>query len=556
MSQDMNHDLPPTPAEVAALDALFAPLNRGDAPGLVVGVARDGVTLYRRGFGLASIEHGVANMPSTRMRIGSTSKHFTCVAALLLAEQGLLDIDAGVRRYLPELPEMADEPTLRQLMTHTGGLRDSLDVGFLASGMTIKPRGESMAVQRRQRDVNFPPGERVVYNNGGYHMLSLVIERVAGMPFEDFLRQRIFAPLRMRDTESVPSDFALLPGVATLHVPQPGGRWRRGMFPSEEVLGEGAIVSTVDDMLRWLAHLRQPDTVGSAAAWAQMLAPARLNNGMLTSYALGLQVETYRGVGVVHHGGTVIGGHCQMLTVPGHALDIILISNGAPVGLADLANRIIDAVLGEDALPLPPDAPAETAAFAPLVGAWYASPSADMVVGFGDVDGKLGLIVHNAPPIAMRAAPGALWLDFNRVATGPYRVAIGPLAAGATAPLTLAFDDAGTPQTLERLPAPPPLDGAGAALVGRYRAHDLAADVLIAFEGDALVARIAGQFGPSVLALTAFSPDLFGWKFVGDLAPLGGTLRVERDERDGGAVSGLRLNTLRTRHLHFQRLGD
>jgi CubicO group peptidase (beta-lactamase class C family) len=545
----MNH----SSASAAALDALFEPFNRGDAPGLVAGVARNGATLYRRGFGLASIEHGVANTPWTRMRIGSTSKHFTCLAALLLAEEGRLDIDAGVRRYLPELPPAPHEPTLRQLMTHSGGMRDSLDIGFLASGMTIKPRGESLAVQVRQRDINFAPGDKIVYNNGGYHMLSLVLERVGGLPFERLLEERIFAPLRMVDTQSVPSDFELLPGVATLHVPQPGGTWRRGVFPSEQVLGEGAIISTVDDMLRWLAHLREPLVLGSAATWAQMLAPARLNNGMLTTYALGLQVEKYRGIGVIHHGGTVIGGHCQMITVPEHGLDIILISNGAAVNLADLAYRIIETVLGEDAFPMAPDMPAESARFAPLAGALYASPSADMVVGFGDVDGKLGLVVHNSPPIPMRATPGLLCLDFNRIATGPYRIAVTPLAATAAAPPTLAFEDAGTPQTLERLPAPPPLALAGAALVGRYRAPDLGADVVIAFDGDALLARIAGEFGPSVLTLTAFSTDLFGWKFVGDLAPLGGTLRVERA---GTEVSGLRLNTLRTRHMHLQRIGD
>src|ERR1700712_4198459 len=101
---------------VAALDDVFKPVNRSDAPGLVVGVARHGKPIYRSAFGLASIEHGVANTPWTRMRIGSTSKHFTCLAALLLVEDGKLDIDVDARRYLPELPETADKPTLRQFM--------------------------------------------------------------------------------------------------------------------------------------------------------------------------------------------------------------------------------------------------------------------------------------------------------------------------------------------------------------------------------------------------------------------------------------------------------
>jgi D-aminopeptidase len=221
--------------------------------------------------------------------------------------------------------------------------------------------------------VNFAPGAKTLYNNGGYHMLSHVIARVAGKPFEQVLAERIFAPLGMADTASVPSDLAILPGIATLHVLQPGGGWRRGLFPSEEVLGEGGIVSTVDDMLSWLAHLRGPHRVGSAASWAQMLAPARLDNGLLTTYALGLMVERYRGVEVIHHGGTVIGGHCQMLTTPAHGVDIVLISNGIKASLFDLANQVLEAVLGASAFAVPPDTPADTASHAPLVGAVYAS---------------------------------------------------------------------------------------------------------------------------------------------------------------------------------------
>jgi D-aminopeptidase len=536
----------------ATLNELFQSVNRSDAPGMVVGVAHRGIPIYRRAFGLASIEHGVANTVWTRMRIGSTSKHFASLAALLLVEEGKLDIDAGVRTYLPELPAFDQEPTLRQFMTHTGGMRDSLDVGFIAAGLTIKPRGEALAVQVRQRDVNFKPGEKMIYNNGGYQMLSLVIERVSGMPFEQFLRERIFDPLGMLDTDSVPSDFEIHRGTATLHVAQPDGSYRRGVFPSEEVRGEGAIVSTIDDMLRWLAHLRGPHVVGSEDSWKQMMTPARLNNGMLAKYSLGLQLEQYRGVDVIHHGGTVIGGTCQMLTVPGHALDIIIIANGAAASPSELANKVVEAVLGEDAFPLPPEKTAQSASFQPLVGARYASKSGDMVFGFGDANGKLGFTIHNSPPIPVREEPGQLCLDFSRIVTGPYRIAMEPLEPGATTPSSLQLEDAGTVRILERLPAtPPPLAQAGQALVGRYRAPDLDAEAQVVFDGEALLLRVASPFGPNVLRLTAYSADIFGWQFTGPLAALGGTLHVERN---GDRVSGLRLNTLRTRHMHFQRI--
>src|SRR5579883_704843 len=105
------------------LDALFARWNRSDEPGLVVGIVKDGQLIYRRGFGMASLEHGLANTPTTRMRIGSISKHFTCLLALLLAEDGKFDLDAPIRAYIPELAGPGGEPTPRQLMQHRGGSR-------------------------------------------------------------------------------------------------------------------------------------------------------------------------------------------------------------------------------------------------------------------------------------------------------------------------------------------------------------------------------------------------------------------------------------------------
>ena len=536
---------------IAALDRLFDKVNRADAPGLVVGVARHGVPLYRRAFGMASLEHAVANTVATRMRIGSTSKHFASLAALLLAEDGKLDIDAGVRSVFPELAASGPEPTFRQLMQQTGGLRDSLDVGFIAAGLTIKPDGEALAVQARQRDVNFAPGERMIYNNGGYQLLSLAIERAAGMPFERFLKERIFSPLGMVDTVSVPSDFEIHPRMATMHVARPDGSYRRGLFPSEEVRGEGAIVSTIDDMLRWLKHLRGPHRVGSDASWRQLLTPARLNNGFIGSYAMGLIVEQYRGVDIVHHGGTVIGGTCQMLTVPEFALDIIILVNGAAASPGDLARSVIDTVLGEDVLSQPADLPALVADYSSLCGAVYATPDRHTVIGFGDAAGVLGLVIHNTPPIPLRVDGDALCLDFSRSVTGPYRIAMAPHGPGETPPPSLQVSEGGNLHLLALLPPAPTLRDAGTALLGRYRAPDLASSAEIVFDGERLLLRIASPYGPNLLVLSALSHELFSWRFTGELAALGGTLHVVRD---GSEVTGLRLNTLRTRHLLFERM--
>ncbi len=534
---------------VAALDDLFQAYKRGDAPGMVVGFARHGRTLYRRGFGLASVELGVANTPSTRMRIGSTSKHFTSLAVLLLAEQGKLDPDASIRHYLPELPKLEAEPSLRQLMSHTGGYRCQLDLGFIADGMAIQAKGSALAAQLRQRAANFAPGEASLYCNGAYHLLSHVVARVGGMPFEQFLRERIFLPLGMADTASVPSDFEIHRGMATLHLPLPDGGWRRGIFPSEELLGEGALVSTLDDMLRWLAHLRGPKTVGSEASWAQMTTPARLNNGTVIPYALGLMRHDYRGVEVIHHAGGVIGGASQMLTVPDHELDVIIMTNGAMANPVALANQVVDALLGDEL-----GAPAEkaaTARFRPLLSARYRAPDTGHVIGFGDVGGKLGLSFLNGPAMPLTDDGDALRVGFQEIAAGPLSLPVAQLSDLREAPASLQFSDAGNTSIFERLPAEAPsLAQAGAALVGNYHAADLGAYAEIRFDGDVLNLYVHGAHAVSVMQLEAFHLDVFGMKSPVAVLSLHGIVNVKR--RDG-RVTGFVLDTLRTRHLQFDR---
>jgi len=540
----------PAKTGVAALDEIFAAVNRSDAPGLVVGVAQHGQPVYRRGFGLASLELGVANTPWTRMRIGSTSKHFTCLAALLLAEDGRLDIDAGVRRYVPELPARRHEPTLRQLMNHSGGQRCYLDVGFLSDAMAIKPRGTALKVQARQADVNFAPGDKTLYNNGGYHLLSLIVERVSGVPFEEFLERRIFAPLGMVDTKSVPSDFEIHRNMATLHVAQPDGRWRRGIFPTEEVRGEGAMISTVDDMLRWLAHLRGPHRVGSEATWTQMTTPVRLNNGTEVPYALGLMVHGYRGARVVHHAGGVIGGTCQMLTVPAHALDIIIMTNGAVVNAVELANRIVDAMLG-DAVLAAREERASSERFKGVLGRRWHAPATGLLAGFGDAGGKLGLCLMNNPPAPLRDEGGTLRLGFEDIAMGPYTLRTADLADRAEPPAVLEMTESGHVLRLHLLPEAAPAD-ALAPLAGRYRAADLDADAVVVQEDDGWKLRIFGRHGLNELAIEPLSADVAALAHA--VHPqLRGALSIARRH---GAVTGFQVDSGRTRGMRFERLEE
>nr|WP_254597769.1 serine hydrolase domain-containing protein [Burkholderia lata] len=533
------------------MDTLFERFNRCDEPGLVVAVAHRGEVLYRRGFGMASLEHGVANTPATRLRIGSTSKHFTCLAALLLAEDGKLDIDAGIRTYLPELPLLAGDPSLRQLMTHTGGYRCYLDLTLLAQGVTTSPRGSALAAEVRQRGVNFPPGERMIYCNGGYHLLSLAIERVSGIPFETFLKERIFDVMGMVDTESVADDMRIRPRMATQHVPDGKGGFMRGLFPSWEVLGEGGIVSTVDDMLRWLAHLRGPKRVGSEASWRQMLTRPHYSSGVEGVYALGLMLTPHRDVEVLHHAGGVFGGSCQMLTVAEQALDVIILTNGAAANPVELATQIVDIVLGDAILGAKPAAPLQTAGHEVLLGKYHSRASGTYCV-IDDRNGQINATLHNAGPMPQALIETEAGLRVDEGAGGT--LLIKPRASTAAAPVTaIELVDCGHAETLERLPDhAPSLSDASAGLTGTYHSHDAAAHATIAVTNGELTLTMNGVAGSVGYRLEPVADDLFTFDPVGQMAVLRGVLMVERS---GHEVTGFRIDTSRTRNLTFMREG-
>lgn len=533
-------------AAMQRLDDLLRPLDSSDSPGVVIGVRYGGKTTCRKGLGLASIEHGVANTPATRMRIGSTTKHFTCFAALLLAEEGRLNLDAGVRTYLPEIPRLDGEASLRQLMSHTGGYRCYIDLSFLSHGMAVREKGFALATHARQTEANSPPGERSIYCNSGYQILSTIIERVSGTSLASFLRERIFAPNGMHDTELLVSDLEIHPGLATLHVRLPDGGFRRGIFPSEELGGDGGMVSTIDDMLRWLRHLRGSAEIGKRSAWSQMLPCPLLANGTRIRYGLGLQVTPYRGLQTIHHAGAVIGGACQMLTVPAHDLDIVVLSNGASVGPTKLAQGIIDAVLGEELLG-PATPYAKTDEHKHLVGRQYRAVSGP-VIGFADIEGKLGLELFGNEPVPLRLEAGALRLEFEDTATGPWEVRLAQSHAVAGPPAVLEVAECGNLQAMELVSATPSVQVAASELAGCYYCADLAAHAHFVREGEQLHLRLQCEGGSNVFVLKPIAGDLFALKALDALNPCKGMLVVDRI---AGKVAGFRIDTLRTRHLRF-----
>ncbi|HYE51858.1 MAG TPA: serine hydrolase domain-containing protein [Azospirillaceae bacterium] len=533
--QDHHHDHPSR----EALDALFQPYNRSDLPGLAVGVAQDGRILYRRGFGLANADAGVVNGPNRPMRIGSTSKQFTCLAVMLLAERGLVDIDADVRTYLPALPALDPPVTLRHLMTHTGGIRDYLDVSVLSNGLAQLPEEENLRYTLAARSRNFPAGQRSLYCNGGYYLLALIVEAVAGTTMETFLRREVFEPAGLYDTVLWRDDRKVLPGQAALHLVSAAGGISRFVYPAI-IPGEGAIISTVDDMLRWLAHMRRP-VVGTEATWRAMTTPCRYADGTEGIYGFGLVRQDYRGLVTLGHAGGVVGGRSEVLSVPEHRLDVVVIVNRSDVSAIQLARQVIDRVIGEGAL-RPPRAPDADAAA--LAGHWLTADSRQYF-RLAVEQGHLAIDLGGGPEALERGADGAL--RFARTDIGVLEMRPG--APGSDGAVTeLRFVHCGNGETARRV-----VDPAGAPtsvpeeLRGRFASDEAAAEALVEEAGGEATLTLAGRYGRTRHSLHRLGPAT--WLAKPQSLPVNPWMTVTLD----GA--GLGLSTTRTWDLRFGRTG-
>jgi len=509
-----------------ALDELFAPYDRTDAPGFAVGVALRGVPQYRRGFGMASIELPVALSPTIRMRIGSTSKHICALAVMLLAEEGKLSADDSVRTYVPELPPFAQKITLRHLMTHTGGMRDSLDLLFHALGPGIAvPTHVQLSMLSAIDSVNFSPGTDWNYNNGGYTLLSEVVARVSGEDLGEFLKRRIFDPAGMYDTLLRERDTDVVSNSATLHVPKPEGGYTRGIF-GPAIRGEGGIVSTVDDMLKWLRHMSAP-TVGSAETWRALRTPITTHG-----YGLGLVMNEHRGQRTVHHAGGVIGGCSQMIKFVDQDLDIILMTNGRSA--LDLY-RLVDAI-ADRCIPGLPPAPQDRGGT--RITGYYYSPTSGRVISLLAAEGRQAVAMGGMTLPAVRDSDGTI-----RVPIVPTDLVIRPCGASESAPAVLDITEVGHRDRLERIQAPMP--ASAAHLAGGYSSASAGLEAFITTpRSGAAQMRLQCVMGGLDYELTPIGTNLWEARSAA-LMPLAATLEV----RDGG----FDMTTGRTLRLHFDR---
>ncbi|HUH13452.1 MAG TPA: serine hydrolase domain-containing protein, partial [Longimicrobiales bacterium] len=261
---------------------------------------------------------------------------------------------------------------IRHLLNHTSGLRDWGSVAAVEGwprGSRVHTHEHMLDIAVRQQALNYPPGEHYSYTNTGYNLQAVLVERVSGVPFAEFSRTHIFEPLGLSSTQWR-DDFARIVENRSIgYRPAPGGAWRWDM-PFENVHGNGGLLTTVEDLLRWTESLEKGD-LGGAAFVQEMHRQGVLNSGRTIAYASGLVVGEYKGVSEVSHGGATAGYRAYLARYPDHEVAVALLCNAANANPGMLAHQVADLYLADAiATGVAADADGEDAPEA----AWKTSP--------------------------------------------------------------------------------------------------------------------------------------------------------------------------------------
>jgi CubicO group peptidase (beta-lactamase class C family) len=465
---------------------------------------------------------------------GSVAKQFTAAAITLLAQDGKLSIDDPVRKYVPELPDFGTPILIRHFLNHTSGLRSQWPMLSLAGrppGSAVHTVPEILELVSHYKDVNFKPGDEYLYNNTGFTLLGVIVERVSGKSLNQFSQERLFGPLGMTRTQWREDFTAIVQNRATAYGLVPGGGFRTYM-PFTNVIGNGGLLTTVGDLLTWNDNLDRPRVGGQDLA-NRLQTRGRLNDGFENEYAQGLTVTQYRGTREVSHGGSTAGYQTFLARFPEHGLSVAVLCNTTGTNPSRDAHAIADVMLAGKLKDLPV---VRAVAVPPEVlermAGVYRETSTDAVLRLV-WDPKAGALRAEGQSL-VPTGPGEMYTQnsarrFSLERGWPENAVFGPLVETSERVKPRRWE-------LQRPFKPDPTELR--AFAGDYISEELGVTYTFDVEDGALTLRFrpARRFTLEPVFKDAFEAD-------------GNTIRFTRSP--DGAVDGLRIYAGRARHVRF-----
>ena len=334
----------------AEIDSVLSDWDSSNAPGGSVAIVQNGKLIFSKGYGLADLEHHIFINPSSIFYIGSTGKQFTAFSIFLLEEQGKLALNDDIGKYLTGFPDYGYSITIADLLYHTSGIKDYSSLWDLQgrSYFDLITAEETYQLLINQSSLNFPPGTESLYSNGGYFLLSEIIEKVADQSLKEFAQENIFDPLGMTNTTFLDNHKDLIPNRAPGYYKNA----QKGGFDNAirrfELVGSGGVYSNVLDLYRWDQNFFSNKLgKGNQEIINKMYKLGLLDNRESSGYAAGLIIGKYKGLRRISHGGSHGGYKAQLLRFPDQGFSVILLSNRSDTRIDTKAYAIADLYLNK-----------------------------------------------------------------------------------------------------------------------------------------------------------------------------------------------------------------
>ena len=293
--------------------------------------------------------HGNPIKLNTVFDIGSIAKQFTAACIFLLENQGDLSVDDSIQKWLPEIPIYNNNTiTIRHLINHMSGLRDYMEIMAYAGTPFNNYFTEEIGldIMSRQLAPNFNPGERFMYNNGGYLLLAIIIRRASGMSIGEFAASKIFKPLGMESTFILENPNRIIKNGATGYNKLVDGSLEESHFKNFAIGGDGQVYTTVEDLLLWDQNFYNPK-VGGPQLLKKLQKPGILSNGETWPYGGGLFIDEYKGHRVIQHTGSWGGFVAAFYRLPDLQTSLVILSNYKATGSLDRIYGILDGLIPE-----------------------------------------------------------------------------------------------------------------------------------------------------------------------------------------------------------------
>ena len=345
----------------AQIGSIFAHLTDGKSPGVAVLVRKGGRTVFQRGYGVRDLRTFRKIDSRTNFRLASCTKQFTAMATMLLAHDGKLRYDMRLTDIFPDFPDYGRAITVRHLLTHTSGLPDYEDLMGDTWTASHQIQDEEVLRLLKHAAPKFASGTSWAYSNSGYVLLGLIVARISGAPFPQFLHDRIFQPLHMTGSVAYVKGKNTVPNRAFGHTKENGRFIESDQSGTSATLGDGGIYSNIDDLAKWDAALQnhsllsqeemraawQPVTLadGSEPHWPKIPGDDNLNPGKLVSYGFGWFLDTYKTHARMWHFGSTMGFRTAVERFTQERLTIIILCNRTDLDPGALALQAADPVM-------------------------------------------------------------------------------------------------------------------------------------------------------------------------------------------------------------------